>query len=69
MGERERLPGACDADVGEPPFLFEVVFVERTGVWESPLLHPDDVDVPELEPFALWSVINVTRPPSEVRES
>src|SRR5215212_741940 len=51
--ERERLPRPRDPDVGEPPLLLEVVLVERTGVREGPFFHPDDEDVPELEPLGV----------------
>src|SRR5918997_704101 len=49
--ERERLPRPRDADVGEPALLLEVLLIERAGVREGPLLHPDDEHVVELEPL------------------
>src|SRR5919107_3505285 len=49
VGEGERPPGARDPDVGEPPLLLEVLFVQRAGVRERPLLHPNYEDVVELQ--------------------
>src|SRR5918998_83920 len=51
--ERERLPRPRDTYVSQPPLLFEVVLVERTGVREGPFFHPDDEDVGELEPLGV----------------
>src|SRR5512132_3073582 len=49
VGEGERPPGARDPDVGEPPLLLEVLLVQRAGVRERPLLHPNYEDVVELQ--------------------
>src|SRR5438309_606033 len=39
--EVEPLPGTCDADIREPPLLFELRGVaHRPEVWEHTVLHP-----------------------------
>src|SRR5690606_4546145 len=59
--EGEPAPGACDADVEEPPLLGERIAVaggfgvggglDRAGVGQDLLLEADDEDVVELEPL------------------
>src|SRR4051812_15375839 len=45
----QAFPGAGHADVAEPPLLLDPLLLDRAGVREDPLLHPDQVDDAELE--------------------
>src|SRR6476659_1229110 len=61
MREREVLLGAGHADVREAPLLLDPLLLDRAGVGEDALLHPDHEHGAELSPLALWRVISVTR--------
>ena len=49
MGERQLLHRPRHPHVGEPALLLDLVVLDRAGVREDALLHPDQEDGPELE--------------------
>src|SRR3989440_5444181 len=51
MREDEPLLRARHPDVGQAPLLLDPLLLDRAGVREDPLLHPDHEDGPELEPL------------------
>ncbi len=64
VGHRQALHRTRHPDVAEPSLLLHALLLDRAGVREDPLLHPDDEDGRNSRPFALCSVMSVTSPRS-----
>src|SRR5439155_26780607 len=47
--QRQPLLGTSHPDIAEPPLLLEPLLLDRAGVREDALLHPDHEDGAELE--------------------